>query len=410
MGARLARCFRSSRAAERGSRAASQQPLNAECYESAVKTCTVSERACSATGAKALNGYCKVRTLSRGRRGEKVSLYRCHASGELVAIKSAPRGTPWRARLGNQEDAAATAALREASALKHLHHPHIVRLLELIDDPSHPKLFLVLEHLGGGPIYTSENDVNGVPSHHLPIERVRTCILHLLLGLHHMHSIGYAHLDIKPSNMRCTEDGCVKIIDFELAVSLTEQTQPNSLGSNAGGTLPAQTRHSHCDGVIDSAVSSSSDVLQNADLDSDCTAHAERQQRYGRSEQHWKKKKRTRRTPGTPAFTAPECAAGKSFSPSKADIWAAGVTLHLMLLFSYPINPGATLLETYRRIRSSSVHVPQSVASQPQGDLLCKLLRRDQSRRLSAAEALRHPFLTQEGAHGERGADGHCSG
>lgn len=330
-------------------------------------------------GGKQVNQYTKIRTLSKGRRGEKVTLYRDEEIGELCALKSAPRATTWKLHLAGQEEAAATAALREAAVLQQLHHPHIVRLLEVIDDPSQPKVFLVLEYLAGGPIYEPANERDGPPAHTLSIEHIRTCMEHLLLGLRYLHSAGFAHLDIKPSNLQCAEDGSVKLIDFGLAVGVppsSSVTSPRPSPQHAAGGLPS--------------TSAADDEAASAG----CSASA---QAYppdnAKQKQQQQQKQHTRRTPGTPAFTAPECAAGRQFNAQKADVWAAGVTLHLMLLLSYPFNPGSTLLETYKRIQSGNVRVPPNMASQQHGDLLAKLLRRDFHKRLSAAEALRHPFF-----------------
>jgi 5'-AMP-activated protein kinase, catalytic alpha subunit len=40
---------------------------------------------------------------------------------------------------------------REISILKHLHHPHVVRLYELIDTPT--DIFMVMEYVPGGELF-----------------------------------------------------------------------------------------------------------------------------------------------------------------------------------------------------------------------------------------------------------------
>ena len=60
------------------------------------------------------------------------------------------------------------------------------------------------------------------------------------------------------------------------------------------------------------------------------------------------------RSPGTPAFTAPECCGGQPYSGRAADVWALGATL-FMLLAGAPPYVGAGALETYEKIVSQEL-------------------------------------------------------
>lgn len=57
------------------------------------------------------------------------------------------------------------------------------------------------------------------------------------------------------------------------------------------------------------------------------------------------------RSPGTPAFTAPECCVGEPYNGRRSDVWALGATL-FMLLAGAPPFPGHNLLDTYENIQS----------------------------------------------------------
>eukprot|EP01104_Vermistella_antarctica_P006399 TRINITY_DN170_c0_g2_i1.p1 TRINITY_DN170_c0_g2~~TRINITY_DN170_c0_g2_i1.p1 ORF type:complete len:423 (-),score=88.88 TRINITY_DN170_c0_g2_i1:19-1287(-) len=92
--------------------------------------------------------------------------------------------------------------------MKKLSHPNIVKLYEVIDDPSHERLFLVLQYVEGGAIMdkSMSNPVDEGTA-----RRYMHDILHGLLYLHKQKII---HRDIKPENLLVDEDGVVKITDF----------------------------------------------------------------------------------------------------------------------------------------------------------------------------------------------------
>ncbi|GKV47927.1 hypothetical protein SLEP1_g54777 [Rubroshorea leprosula] len=58
---------------------------------------------------------------------------------------------------------------------------------------------------------------------------------------------------------------------------------------------------------------------------------------------------------GTPAFMAPECCLNKVYNGKAADIWAAGVTLHCMVVGYHPFLSDS-LPETYNKITTLYYH------------------------------------------------------
>lgn len=116
------------------------------------------------SGRKIINQYEIIEELGRGVHG-KVKLARNLDTNEYVAIKVVQRYTK-RRRLGkatNQDD----KVKKEVAILKKVHHPNVVTLLEVIDDPEISKIYVVLEFcelrevewriLGSSEIVVTEN-------------------------------------------------------------------------------------------------------------------------------------------------------------------------------------------------------------------------------------------------------------
>lgn len=101
------------------------------------------------SGRKIINQYEVIDELGRGVHG-KVKLGRNLETDVFVAIKIVDRYSK-RRRLGkntSHED----KIRREIAILKKARHPNIVSLLEVIDDPSRKKVYIVLEHVELGEV------------------------------------------------------------------------------------------------------------------------------------------------------------------------------------------------------------------------------------------------------------------
>ncbi|KDN50629.1 hypothetical protein RSAG8_01127, partial [Rhizoctonia solani AG-8 WAC10335] len=165
-------------------------------------------------GRKYINQYEVGKEIGRGMHG-KVRIGRNEQTGEIVAIKVVERN-PRKGRNISQALRRAQAA-RDAGAggdVPHGHHENVVRLLEVIDDESNKKIFLILEHMPGGEIKWRSGPPD-VPDHPLlTVERARRVFRDTLLGLEYLHYQGIIHRDIKPANLLLDKDGNVKISDF----------------------------------------------------------------------------------------------------------------------------------------------------------------------------------------------------
>ena len=101
------------------------------------------------SGRKTINHYEIFQKLGSGQHGT-VKLGRDLDGGEMVAIKIVRRFSK-KSRLGKKGDPS-DMIKREVAILKKARHPHVVSLIEVIDDAEFGKVYLVLEFVKRGEI------------------------------------------------------------------------------------------------------------------------------------------------------------------------------------------------------------------------------------------------------------------
>jgi hypothetical protein len=153
--------------------------------------------------------------LGRGGSGE---VWRAlpRRGGAPVAVKVLVAGDPAR-------------QAREAALLGELDHPHLVRLIEVVNQPRHGgdvRVALVLELLAGGSLA-------GLLARRgrLRPGEVVTAIAPVAAALAHAHSQGVVHGDLSPGNIVFTAEGRPVLTDLGVARVLGE--------SAAGEVTPA---------------------------------------------------------------------------------------------------------------------------------------------------------------------------
>lgn len=117
--------------------------------------------------------------------------------GRAVALKSVLRKTS----VGSGED--------EAALLASIQSPHVVSLFDVLD---HPEASVLVLELINGP--TVEQVVRG---RRLQAQGVVTIGVQLAAGLEAIHAAGIVHGDIKPSNLKMSDRGVLKILDLGIA-------------------------------------------------------------------------------------------------------------------------------------------------------------------------------------------------
>ena len=94
---------------------------------------------------------------------------------------------------------------------------------------------------------------------------------------------------------------------------------------------------------------------------------------------------------GTPAYIAPEIISGEGYSGFGADMWSAGVVLYALLSGTMPFK--ANNMNDLQNLIISSNYSEIKEVSKDASNLINELLELDPKKRLTADQALKHPFF-----------------
>jgi serine/threonine protein kinase len=97
---------------------------------------------------------------------------------------------------------------------------------------------------------------------------------------------------------------------------------------------------------------------------------------------------------GSPCYASPECLSGDPYDPIKSDIWSLGVLLYVMVTGSFPWTTN-NQPQLYNQIKKGDYLVPAGVPRRC-ADFIRKLMKVDTATRLTAEQALAHPWLAGE--------------
>lgn len=163
---------------------------------SQIVRCTQSAKITNEHGKRCVNGYTIQEDLKLGNGTGAGHVYQCtDSSGASYAMRIL-----LRSKVGKHWEL-------EKRVLETVAHPNIVDTILIVDDPQQPEIYVVNELLGGGPVVSI-----GTPLNEASAKRYFRDIVEALRAL---HSMGFAHCDIKPENILTDKRRRVaKIIDF----------------------------------------------------------------------------------------------------------------------------------------------------------------------------------------------------
>lgn len=135
---------------------------------------------------------------------------------------------------------------KEAENLAKLHHPNIVKVLEVFDENN--TTYYVMEYVDGETI-----DEYIKSKGHLSESESLKITQDVCSALSYMHEHKMLHLDLKPKNIMRNSEGRIFLIDFGLAKQYTEDGEPESstsLGLGTPGYAPIEQAHYKKDGAF----------------------------------------------------------------------------------------------------------------------------------------------------------------
>eukprot|EP00347_Sterkiella_histriomuscorum_P023165 403335704 len=134
-------------------------------------------------------------------------------TNEIVAIK--------KLKLDREKEGFPITALRELSTLISLKHPHIVNVKEVVYGSTLDKIYVVMEYM--------DHELKSILEDrklNFSYAQIKCLIRQILEGVNHMHKNWIFHRDLKTSNLLYGNNGILKVCDFGLARKFGSPLRP----------------------------------------------------------------------------------------------------------------------------------------------------------------------------------------
>ncbi|KAG0201568.1 hypothetical protein BGX28_005658 [Mortierella sp. GBA30] len=155
------------------------------------------------TGCRSVENYEKLNRISEGTYGV-VYRARDRLTGDIVALK--------KLKLDQEKNGFPITSLREVYTLLLAKHPHIVNVREIVVGDTLTQIFIVMDFIE----HDLKELMSGMRAPFLQSE-VKTLMLQLLSATELLHENWILHRDLKTSNLLLNNKGEIKVADFGLA-------------------------------------------------------------------------------------------------------------------------------------------------------------------------------------------------
>ncbi|KAJ3075647.1 hypothetical protein HDU98_007331 [Podochytrium sp. JEL0797] len=149
----------------------------------------------SSSQVNVIGNYVLGKTLGEGSFG-KVKLATHSLTGQEVAVKVVDK-------------IHAAVVAREIETWRHLHHPNIAQLYEVLTTES--KIYMFTEYCAGGEAFDYLCNMNRLDDQD---PATRKMVREIVEAVEYCHDKNFVHRDLKLENVLLTEDLTVKVIDF----------------------------------------------------------------------------------------------------------------------------------------------------------------------------------------------------
>ncbi|KAL6490430.1 hypothetical protein MHYP_G00007750 [Metynnis hypsauchen] len=273
---------------------------------------------------------------------------------------------------------------REARICRLLKHPNIVRLHDSISEEGFH--YLVFDLVTGGELF---EDI--VAREYYSEADASHCIQQILESVNHCHLNGIVHRDLKYQRQNIpTSSGLNASADSECVLV----TNPHPLVfacSHCIQQILEAVLHCHQMGVVHRDLKPENLLLASklkgaavklADFGLAIEVQGDQQAWFGFA--------------GTPGYLSPEVLRKEPYG-KPVDMWACGVILYILLV-GYPPFWDEDQHRLYQQIKAGAYDFPSpewDTVTPEAKDLINKMLTINPAKRITAAEALKHPWICQ---------------
>lgn len=161
-------------------------------------------------GCRRVDQYERKKHIGEGVYGV-VHKAKCKETGAIVALKQVRMDEEIKGGEGFP-----LTALRETNVLLSLEHSNLIRVHEMVVGTTLDKIYMVMDYCDHDLKQLMQQLKASERGHFRPAE-VKCLMLQLLSGIAYLHHHWYIHRDLKPSNLLMTNEGILKLCDFGMA-------------------------------------------------------------------------------------------------------------------------------------------------------------------------------------------------